>query len=396
VGREGAAVGTAVGGDVARSHENENKNENENDQSWNMRSPSSGAVEEPHSARFRRARSGRHPDGTRPFGGLRMSQDAASFTHRPVMVDEIVDLLGPVPPGVVLDGTVGGGSHSRALLEAHPHLRIVGLDRDADAIAAAAAALAPFIADGRARLVHARFDTLADVLDDLGVEVLSGALFDLGVSSPQFDRADRGFTYRDDHAPLDMRMDREESVTAADVLNTYAEARLAALFTEHGEAKFARRIVREVVAARPLHTTGELVDAIKRGIPAAARRTGGHPARRVFQALRVEVNHELEVLPVALDAAIDRLAPNGRIAVLAYHSGEDRIVKDRFRTATTGDCTCPPNLPCVCGSADRVVARAVTRGARRPSRAEVQANPRAEAARLRSIEKLAPLIAPVT
>jgi 16S rRNA (cytosine1402-N4)-methyltransferase len=312
------------------------------------------------------------------------------------MVDEVVDLLGPVPLGVVLDGTVGGGGHSRALLEAHPHLRIVGLDRDADAIRAASETLAPFLADGRAVLRRARFDDLGRVLDDLGIEQLSGALFDLGVSSPQFDHADRGFTYRDENAPLDMRMDRDDPATAADIVNTYAEARLTSLFIEHGEGKFARRIVREIVAARPLRTTGDLVEAIKRGIPAAARRTGGHPAKRVFQALRVEVNRELDVLPAALDAAIARLAPQGRLVVLAYHSGEDRIVKDRFRTATTGDCICPPTLPCVCGSAERVVARAVTRGARRPTREELHANPRAEAARLRGIEKLASNIAPAT
>jgi 16S rRNA (cytosine1402-N4)-methyltransferase len=355
-----------------------------------MRSLSSGTVEEPHSARFRRARSGRHPDGDRPFEGLRMSQDDAPFAHRPVMVAEIVDLLGPVPPGAVFDGTVGGGGHALALLEAHPHLRVVGVDRDPDALAAAAGALAPHLESGRAVLRRARFDEAPRVLADLGVQPgeLSAALFDLGVSSPQLDVAGRGFTYRDPDAPLDMRMDPDEPLTAADVVNTYDEVALAALFWEHGEQRFARRIAHEVVAARPLHTAGELVDAVERAVPAPARRTGGHPAKRVFQALRVEVNRELDVLPVALDAAIEWLAPGGRLAVLAYHSGEDRIVKERFRSASTGDCVCPPALPCVCGSAERVVARVLHRSARKPSAAELRANPRAESARLRAVEKL--------
>lgn len=323
-----------------------------------------------------------------------MSQ-APGFEHRPVMVDDVIGLLGPVPAGAVLDATVGGGGHARAVLEAHPHLRVVGIDRDDAALAAAARTLAPFIDDGRAELHHARFDRIDDVLDRAGVSWLSAALFDLGVSSPQFDVAERGFTYRHDDAPLDMRMDRRDPVTAADVVNGYDEARLARLFAEHGERRFGRRIAREIVAHRPLRTTGDLVDAIKRGIPAPARRTGGHPAKRVFQALRVEVNHELEVLPVALDATIARLArPGGRAVVLSYHSGEDRIVKDRFRAASTGDCTCPPGLPCVCGSADRIVARLLTRGARLPSAAEVAANPRAESARLRAIETIEVRTAP--
>ena len=317
-----------------------------------------------------------------------MSQDAREFSHRPVMVDEIVDLLGPVPPGVLLDGTLGGGGHARAILEAHPHLTLVGIDRDHDAVRTAAERLVPFGA--RVRVAHARFDDFPRVLREMDVDRLSAALFDLGVSSWQLDSRERGFSYRED-APLDMRMDQTDASTptAADIVNAYDEVQLAALFAEHGETRFARRIAREVVAARPLRTTDQLVDAIKRGIPAAARRTGGHPAKRVFQALRVEVNRELEILPATIDAAIDALVPGGRIAVLAYHSGEDRIIKDRFTSAATGDCICPPTLPCVCGSAERITGRLVTRG-RKPTAAEVNANPRAESARLRVLEKLAP------
>jgi 16S rRNA (cytosine1402-N4)-methyltransferase len=316
-----------------------------------------------------------------------MSQDAPEFEHRPVMVDEIVDLLGPVPGGVVLDGTVGGGGHAMAILEAHPHLSILGIDRDQDALRAAAGRLARF--GDRVELHHARFDHFPEVMERRGISWLSGALFDLGVSSWQFDAGERGFSYRED-APLDMRMDRsdERAPTAADIVNGYDEGRLARLFADHGEGRFARRIARAVVSARPITTTQELSEAVKAGIPAAARRTGGHPAKRVFQALRVEVNRELEILPGTIDAAIAALTPGGRCAVLAYHSGEDRIVKDRFVSAATGDCTCPPNLPCGCGSAERITVRLLTRGSRKPSAAEVADNPRAESARLRAVEKL--------
>lgn len=354
-----------------------------------MRSPPAGTVEEPHSARFRRARSGRNPDGARPAGGLRMSQSTegadARFEHRPVMVDTVVSILAAVPPGVVVDATVGGAGHARALLETRPDLRLLGLDRDPDALAAAAVALAPF--EGRLGLRHARFDRLAAAVDELGETAIAGALFDLGVSSPQLDRAERGFSYRAD-APLDMRMDPTEARTAADVVNGFSAEDLTRLLAENGERRFARRIARAIVAARPLRTTGELAEVVRAAIPAAARRSGGHPAKRVFQAIRIEVNAELEVLPAALDAALELLVPGGRCVVLAYHSGEDRIVKERFRLAASGGCSCPPALPCRCGA--RPTVRLLTRGALRPSAAEVAANPRAESARLRAVEKLPP------
>jgi 16S rRNA (cytosine1402-N4)-methyltransferase len=319
-----------------------------------------------------------------------MSQ-ADRFEHRPVMVDEVVDLLGPVPAGPVVDATVGGGGHSRAILRAHPHLTIVGLDRDADALAAASATLHDLVEEGRATLHHARFDGLAGVLDELGIATISGALFDLGVSSPQLDRADRGFSYRGD-APLDMRMDRRDDRTAADVVNGASVTELADLFAANGESRFAGRIAKAIVRQRPIETTAQLAEVVRDAIPAPARRTGGHPAKRVFQALRIEVNRELEVLPVAVDAAIDRLAPGGRLVVLSYHSGEDRIVKDRFLAAEGAGCTCPPRMPCVCGAADRRTVRLLHRGARKPTPAEVAANPRAESARLRSLEKLPPAV----
>ena len=305
------------------------------------------------------------------------------FEHSPVMVDEIVGLFGAVPPGTVVDATLGGASHARALLDAYANLRVAGLDRDPDAVEVARARLAPY--GDRASVTHARFDHMTEVVDALGIDVVSGVLFDLGVSSPQLDRAERGFSHRFD-APLDMRMDTTTGITAADVVNGYDETRLARVLRQLGDERFATRIARAIVNNRPITTTGQLADVVRDAIPAPARRTGGHPARRSFQAVRIEVNGELEILPAALDQAIELLAPGGRCAVLAYHSGEDRIVKERFRTAATGGCTCPPGLPCQCGAVP--VVRLLKRGAWKPSADEVARNPRAESARLRAVEKL--------
>jgi 16S rRNA (cytosine1402-N4)-methyltransferase len=346
-----------------------------------MRSPSIGEVEDPYSARFCLCRSGRHPDGVKPVEGQRMSQ---VFEHEPVMANEIVALLGDVPPGLLVDATVGGGGHARALLGARPQSPLLGIDRDEDALAAAARSLAPF--GHRVRLVHARFDALATVLaEHAHDEPVSAVLFDLGVSSHQFDAAWRGFSYRTD-APLDMRMDRTAGRTAADIVNEASEGDLARLFAANGEGRFAGRIARRIVAARPIATTTQLAEVVRDAIPAAARRTGGHPAKRVFQAVRIAVNEELDVLPPALDAAVDALQPGGRCAVLSYHSGEDRIGPERCRHAATGGCTCPPRLPCVCGAEPTV--RLLTRGARTPSQDEITRNPRAASARLRVVERL--------
>ncbi|HUQ39936.1 MAG TPA: 16S rRNA (cytosine(1402)-N(4))-methyltransferase RsmH [Acidimicrobiales bacterium] len=342
-----------------------------------MRCPPTGEVEGPHSARFHRSRSGKFPDGARPVGGQRMSQ---VFSHEPVMVDEVLALFAPTPRGVVVDATLGGGGHARALLSAHPHLSILGIDRDPAALAAAAEALAGF--EERVSLHRARFDALARLVEP---GTVSGVLFDLGVSSPQLDRGERGFSYRSD-APLDMRMDPDQTRTAADVVNTIDERELVDILRDNGEGRLAGRIARAIVRARPLLTTEQLVDVVRAAIPAPARRAGGHPAKRVFQALRIEVNDELRILPAAVDAAVDALAPGGRIVVLSYHSGEDRIVKARFADAATGGCTCPPALPCVCGAVPTV--RLLNRGARKPTAAEVRGNPRAESARLRAAERL--------
>ncbi|MGH9185866.1 MAG: 16S rRNA (cytosine(1402)-N(4))-methyltransferase RsmH [Acidimicrobiales bacterium] len=309
---------------------------------------------------------------------------SAPFAHDPVMVDRIVELFGPVPAGVVLDATVGGGGHARALLEAHGQLSLVGLDRDREALAAAAETLAPF--GDRVTLHHTRFDRLTETLAVLGHDEISGALFDLGVSSPQFDRPGRGFSYRHE-ASLDMRMDRSQALTAHDVVNTYDEADLIRVLREYGDERYATRIARAIVNARPVETTVELADVVRDAIPAPARRRGGHPARRTFQAVRIEVNDELAILAPSIDAAVDLLVPGGRAAVLAYHSGEDRIVKERFRRAATGGCSCPAGLPCTCGA--RPSVRLLKAGAWKATPAEVTTNPRAGSARLRAAEKLA-------
>ena len=299
------------------------------------------------------------------------------------MLEQIVELFGAVPPGVLLDGTLGGAGHARALLGAHLGLRLVGIDRDPDAIAAASAALAGF--GERATVLRARFSEAGPVLDALGVAGISGALLDLGVSSWQLDRAERGFSYRHD-GPLDMRMDRTSGTSALDLVATASEAELARLLADYGDERFAGRVARAIVAARPVTTTGRLAEVVREAIPAATRRSGGHPARRTFQALRIAVNDELGQLPGALDELIDRLVPGGRIAVISYHSGEDRIVKYRLRRAATGDCGCPPELPCVCGA--RPTLRLLWRGGRRPTETEIASNRRAESAHLRAAERL--------
>jgi 16S rRNA (cytosine1402-N4)-methyltransferase len=309
----------------------------------------------------------------------------ATFRHQPVMVDRIVELFTPVPPGWVVDATVGGGGHAAALLDRHPHLRVLGLDQDADALAAAAERLRPF--GDRVRLHRTRFDSLDDIVQQLHTTPVSGVLFDLGVSSPQLDRAARGFSYRHD-APLDMRMDQRQVRTAADVVNDTDEQELAGLLRAYGDERFARRIARAIVGARPVATTGELAELVRDAIPAPARRTGGHPAKRTFQAIRIAVNAELDVLAPAIDAGIAALQPGGRCAVLSYHSGEDRIVKARLRHAATGGWTGPAHLPPPSGVHPTV--RLLKAGSWTPPEAETAANPRAASARLRAAEKLEP------
>jgi 16S rRNA (cytosine1402-N4)-methyltransferase len=306
----------------------------------------------------------------------------ADFEHEPVMVREITAAFASVPPGIVVDATLGGGGHAAAILDARDDLDIVGIDQDRDALEAATARLAAY--GDRVHTSQRRFDEFDDALADHGVEAISGALFDLGVSSPQLDRGDRGFSYRHD-GPLDMRMDADQTWSADDVVNGYSESDLARIIKRYGDERFASRIARAICAARPIQTTTELAAVVTAAIPAAARRTGGHPAKRTFQAIRIEVNDELGVLPEALDQAVRATRPGGRIAVLSYHSGEDRIVKDRFAVAA-GACDCPDDLPCVCGAVQTV--RIVRGLAKRASDEERQRNRRAASARLRVVERV--------
>lgn len=306
-----------------------------------------------------------------------------SFDHSPVMRDELVDVFADVPPGVIVDATLGGGGHSDALLSSREDLSVLGIDRDPDALAAATQRLARF---GRRLMTYrGRFDQLENAMQQHAVTSLSGALFDLGVSSPQLDRPERGFSYRNP-GPLDMRMDPHAPWSADDIVNGFDENELATIIARYGDERFARRIARAIVAERPIDNTGTLAEVIVSAIPAAARRTGGHPAKRTFQAIRIAVNEELEMLPAALDQATSNLTPGGRAAVLSYHSGEDRIVKQQFRQAATGGCECPPGLPCVCDAVATV--RLVRNVPKRPTDAERVANPRAGSARLRVVERV--------
>jgi len=307
------------------------------------------------------------------------------FAHDPVMAGRVVELFDAVAAGWVVDATLGGAGHAAAVLDARADLKVLGIDRDPEALAAAQVRLAPY--GERAVAVRARFDRLATVVAEAGagVQPIVGVLFDLGVSSHQFDEPGRGFSYRHD-APLDMRMDPTTGASAADVVNTLPAAELAAILRRNADERFARRIARAIVAARPIGTTVELSEVVVGAIPAAARRRGGHPAKRTFQALRIHVNDELDVLAPALDAALAVLTPGGRLLAISYHSGEDRIVKARLRLADDGDCTCPPDLPCACGAEPE--ARLLKRGGWTPSAAEAAANPRAASARLRAVEAL--------
>ena len=308
----------------------------------------------------------------------------AAFAHDPVMVDEITEVFRSVPAGTIVDATLGGGGHSEALLASRPDLTILGIDQDPDAIEAAIERLSSY-AD-RVRTSRRRFDQFDEALADHGIEEISGALFDLGVSSPQLDRAERGFSYRGE-GPLDMRMDPDQSWSASDVVNGYDRDELARLIRRHGDERFADRIADAIVAARPIESTVELAEIVTTAIPARSRRTGGHPAKRTFQAIRIVVNGEIDVLPSALDQAIAATRPGGRIAVLSYHSGEDKVTKDRFSDAA-GACDCPHDLPCVCGAIETV--RVVRRVPKKPSASEQAGNRRATSARLRVVEKIEP------
>lgn len=317
-----------------------------------------------------------------------------AYPHVPVMAGRIAALLlpaltAPVPgghPPVLVDATFGRGGHARAFLEAVPGLLLVGIDADAAAVEAGTVLAQRY--PGQVTVAHAFYDAVAEITADAGHRRVQGALFDLGVSSPQLDDAGRGFSYSQD-APLDMRMDRRAGLDAARVVNEYPVPELARVLFEYGEERFARRIAQTIARERarePITSTLRLSAIVKDAIPAAARRTGGNPAKRTFQALRIEVNDELGTLRRALPAALDLLAPGGRLAVLAYHSLEDRLVKRELAARTT-DKT-PPGIPLRAGDvlAGSPRFRLLTRGAERPGDDELAANPRSASARLRAVE----------
>jgi 16S rRNA (cytosine1402-N4)-methyltransferase len=315
-------------------------------------------------------------------------RDAARATHVPVLLDRVLALLAPAladKPAVAVDATLGLGGHAEELLAAHPQLVLVGLDRDPAALARSRDRLAPFAE--RIHLVHAVYDRMPEILDELGLAGVDGVLFDLGVSSMQLDVAERGFAYAQD-APLDMRMDQSSGKTAEDVVNGYPVAELARILREYGEERFAPRIAQAIDRRRrvaPLRSTAELAELVREAIPAATRRHGGHPAKRTFQALRIEVNGELTAVRAAVPAALEALRVGGRIVVLAYHSLEDRIVKQAF-TALAKDTT-PPDLPIPLPDRGPQL-RLLTRGAEPASDAEIAANPRAASVRLRAAERI--------
>ncbi|MBL8925658.1 MAG: 16S rRNA (cytosine(1402)-N(4))-methyltransferase RsmH [Pseudonocardia sp.] len=324
---------------------------------------------------------GQHPDADAAGG-------PAGARHVPVLLPRVNELLDPAlrdRPAVLVDATLGLGGHAAALLAAHPRLTLVGLDRDPQALALAGRRLVAF--SDRIHLVHAVYDRIADVLGELGLPRVDGVLFDLGVSSLQLDATERGFSYSRD-ADLDMRMDPDRGRTAADVLNTYPVPELARVLREYGEERFASRIATAIARRRahsPLRRSAELVELLYEAVPAASRRTGGHPAKRTFQALRIEVNGELEALAAAVPAAIDALAVGGRVVVLAYQSLEDRIVKrelaERARSRTPVGL--PVELP---GHGPEL--RLLTRGAEMASDDEIADNPRAASVRLRAAERI--------
>ena len=310
------------------------------------------------------------------------------FEHKSVLLYETIDSLNVKPDGIYVDGTLGGGGHA---LEVCRRLgeygRLIGIDQDADAIAAASERLRDY--EDRVTIVRSNYEEIQSVLKDLGIEKADGIYLDLGVSSYQLDTPERGFTYREDDAPLDMRMDQRNTQTAADIVNTYSEFDLYRIIRDYGEDKFAKNIAKHIVRAREtkrIETTGELTEIIKEAVPAKVRAVGGHPSKKTFQAIRIELNQELEVLNNSIDTMIDLLKPGGRLAVITFHSLEDRIVKIRFRT-NENPCTCPPDFPvCVCGKVSK--GRVITRKPVVPSEEEIEGNKRSKSSKLRVFERI--------
>ena len=309
------------------------------------------------------------------------------FHHTSVLLNETIDNLNIRPDGIYVDGTLGGGGHA---LEVAKRLgeggRLIGIDQDADAILAATERLKEY--QDRVTIVRSNYCNMRQELKNLGIEKVDGIVLDLGVSSFQLDTPKRGFTYMEENAPLDMRMDQRNASSAYEVVNDYSEENLSRILHEYGEERFARKIAHNICVSRqqaPIRTTGELIEIIKRSIPAKIRATGGHPAKRTFQAIRIEVNQELTVLSESLDGMIDLLNDGGRLCVITFHSLEDRIVKNIFRK-NEHPCTCPPEFPvCICGKKSK--GTVVTRKPILPGEEEMETNPRSKSAKLRVFER---------
>lgn len=309
------------------------------------------------------------------------------FKHYSVLLEETIDNLNIRPDGVYVDGTLGGGGHSYQICKRLTDGgRLIGIDQDKDAIAAAGERLKEF--EDRVTIVRSNYSNMKNVLQDLGIEKVDGIVLDLGVSSFQLDTPERGFTYRSEDAPLDMRMDDRQKLTAKDIVNEYSEAELFRIIRDYGEDRFAKNIAKHIVAARkdkPIETTGELNRIISGAIPMKVQATGGHPSKRTYQAIRIELNHELDVLKDTLDDMIDLLNEDGRLCIITFHSLEDRIVKSNFKK-NENPCTCPSSFPvCVCGKKSK--GRVVTRKPILPSEEELEANSRSKSAKLRVFEK---------
>ena len=309
------------------------------------------------------------------------------FKHKSVLLYETGDELNIKPDGIYVDGTLGGGGHSYEIAgRLSEGGRLIGIDQDEDAIKAASKRLEPYM--DRVTIVRNNYCNMDKVLDELGIDKVDGIMLDLGVSSYQLDAADRGFTYNVDTA-LDMRMDQRQEITAKDIVNEYSEFDLYRIIRDYGEDRFAKNIAKHIVAARqekPIETTFELNDIIKAAIPMKVRATGGHPSKRTYQAIRIELNKELEVLENSIDMMIDRLKPEGRLCIITFHSLEDRIVKTRFRN-NENPCTCPPSFPaCVCGKVPK--GRVITRKPVVPTDEEINENSRSKSSKLRVFERV--------
>ena len=310
-----------------------------------------------------------------------------TFQHYSVLLNETIEQLDIKENGIYVDGTLGGGGHANAVLQRlGDGGRLIGIDQDAAAIQAAGERLAPF--GDKVTVVRSNYSAMPQVLEDLGIHGVDGIVLDLGVSSYQLDTVERGFTYREDSV-LDMRMDQRQTKTARDIVNDYTETELFHMIRDYGEDKFARNIAKHIVAARekkPIETTGELNDIIRAAIPAKVRAKGGHPSKKTYQAIRIELNHELDVLKNTLGQMIDLLNDHGRICVITFHSLEDRIVKNIFNTSEK-PCTCPPSFPvCVCGKKSK--GKVISRKPILPSEEELTVNSRSKSAKLRVFERI--------